>query len=234
MKRFAFILAIVLLLAGCGSTQVAEAPENLAESYPINHSLDEVEVPDEIAVRVPVEPPQDIRPHHYGSFNEVVYYHGTRLFYFTEFEEFEFAVPNIVRGRMLDDARMLIGRNDRPIANIVSFEILEVFKGDLIPGESIRIMEPYFIEYDVLFTRGNYMPSTPYQDYIFFLSAVSTSPAATGEAVGSFWVFHSERGRFPVPASGQDLDEIDLALGSHANVEVYMRLWQEVVDAFIH
>ena len=203
MKRLAFILAIVWLIAGCGNT--------------------------------------DVRPHHYGSFDEVVDTPASFAFTETTLAGLLYRAENVVRGRMGDDARIVFQFNDyfnpeRPTGgdNLVSLEILEVIQGNLRVGDIITIVEPYSIEDGILYTRDNYLPSIPHQEYFFFLSEQIDSRVRTEALIGAYWVLHGERSRFPVPASGQNLDEIDLAFGSHANVELYMRLWQDVLDAFMH
>ena len=260
MKRFAFILAIVLLIAGCGSPQVAEAPEYPQESYTLDHSLDEVEVPDEIAIpapdeitiRVPVEIARDVRPHHYGSFDRVPlpHSHGIPMFYETTFTGLEARAPNIVRGRMGDDARVLLTQQQPGGVNIVSLEILEVIKGEQIRvGETIRIIEPYSIFDGALHTSSGYLPSTPHQEYFFFLhyQHQHISPGRDRDRLeemeGAFWTLHGVRSRFLVPinrAQGQSFcvymprfSRNELGLGDNANIEIYMSIWQDVLDAYM-
>ena len=246
---WAIVLVLALaLLAACG----AYAPEETGLEEEIHEeTVSPLEVDEgEPQIPAPFAPPKDIRPHHYGSFNEApsnsnvaTAYCVTRVVDATTLEALSAWAPNIVRGYLKDDARIVRSfhyttpytRIPTGGRNFVSLVILEVIQGDEISvGETITIMEPYYIVGGVFRTMENYMPSTPYKEYIFFLDPQSTSEFASGEAVGAFWVAHGHRSRFPVPAPGQSLDEIDLALGSRANVEIYMSLWQEVLDAFVH
>ena len=260
MRRFVIVVAVALLVSGCANTQVVEAPENSQEDYPLSQSIDEdeVEVLEEIEVpehRVPVEISLDIRPHHYGSFDSVQYSHGSRVFYETTFEGLEARAPNIVRGRMGDDARILmefrsIVNPDQHTGgvNLVSFEVLEVIKGNQIGiGETIRIIEPYYILDRVLFTHGNYMPSIPHQEYFFFLYYQHTGLGLDGsgleEMAGAFWTLHGDRSRFPAPINKAgthgfsvympNFSASDLGLSPYANIDIYLSIWQEVLDAFI-
>ena len=228
LKRFAVILAIVLLFSACANPQAAEIPE----------------------------PPQEIRPHHYGEFDYIAYGAGSVLFYETTLEGLEFRATNIVIGRMKDDSTMwlqfseefghlLIGNN------IVSIEITEVIEGDLTVGEIIRIGEPYHIHEGTLFAWGNYMPSIPGQEYVFFLDAQVTA-SRIPEHMGVFAAIHADRSRFPVPgnfcretirryldengrfnADLQDFTSPIFGLGTHANVEVYSSIWEEVMNTYI-
>jgi len=260
MKRLAFVVAVAMVLSGCGGLQVVERPEGLGEDYSLGQSFDEYETPE----RVPVEIARDVRPHHYGEFDWVSDLVSSRRAMnealgiaesigFIEFgstlTQLEPSTENIVRGRMGNDARIELSFYDivpeRPSSgrNFVSFEILEVIKGDLAVSEIITIMESYFIHDRGLITVQNYLPSIPYQEYILFLSSKSTSQIEEGEGVGAFWVLNDVLGRFPVPTNQagpggfsvntQDFSPSDLGLGSRANFEIYFDMWQEVLDAFI-
>ena len=219
MKRCVFIVIMALFIAGCANSQTAEKP-------------------------------QEARPHHHGSFEEVAYMHGLPLYYETTFADLEPRAETIVRGRMGDDARIIFQYSElRPNMritgnNIVSFEVLEVIRGSIGVGDTIKIAEPYYIIDGVLLTHSNYMPSTPHQEYFFFLLNPLTENVPEGYE-GAFWVVHGERSRFPVPAAdmardgafaayAQAFSAADLGLGTYANIELYMSLWQEVIDAYMN
>lgn len=245
MKRVIFVISIVLLFAGCAGSLTVEVPENTHENqwHRLYRSFEE------IVAAYTVEAPEDIRPHHYGTFDRVEYAQAFLLFYETTLDGLEPRAANIVRGRVGDDARIVLEGNSifpgmLPMGrNFVSLEILEVIKGDLTVGETIRIMEPYVIHDGTFFTWNGYMPSIPHQEYIFFLQEPSANPIAEGEAIGAFWVAHGERSRFPVPdnaanihafsAATQDFNSDMFGLGSEANVEVYMQLWEEVMNEWV-
>jgi len=237
MKRIAFILAMVIFLAACANSQAIEIIESPPEIYTLIQNLAESKVSE------PAEFLLDVRPHHHGSFDEMEYIAASRIFDITEFEVFAVGAPNIVRGRMGDDARIIM-HNNLPLANIVSFEVFEVIEGDITVGETIRIKEPYYIENGTFFTWNNYHPSIPHQEYVFFLdSAATASEGSVGEAIGAFWTFHGERSRHPVPINAPDIHAFSAAtqdfgtgvfgLGSGANVEVYMQLWEDVMNEWV-
>jgi len=166
-----------------------------------------------------------------------------------------FGTENIVRGRILNDARMVLQfsqfRPDEIIMGhiFVSLEILEVFKGNLSVGDVITLAESYYIADSVLITHANYLPSIPYQEYFFFLSGQRTNPEPE-EFAGIFWTMHDYRSRFPVPDSRADMSRLlnnveDLVLATSyiSNLpmtearltvnEIYMNLWQEVIEVFM-
>ena len=209
MKRFVLFIAIAMLMAGC------------ANSFATGDS-------------------QRMHPHHHGSFDDVVLAQipASRMFYETTLAGLEYRAANIVRGRMGNDARIVFQTDDfQGGHNVVSFEIYEVIKGDLSAGQTIRIVEPYIIKDDILLTYANYLPSTPYHEYFFFLGAQLPNHLPEGFA-GSFITIHGERSRFPVPdaarASIQAFNADELALGAYADTEVYMSIWQEVIAAYMN
>jgi len=249
MKRLAFVLAIVLLFAACGGSQVVEAPESPQEDYSVSYGVDEVEIPEPVA-----EAPQEMRPHHYGEFDRVtdrisamseagIASTNGIIEFGTTLSQLQPRTANIVRGRMGDDARIELFFCDiLPIEiprwgrNFVSFEVLEVIQGDLAIGEIITIMESYYIYDRVLITR-NYMPSIPHQEYILLLSNQVCDLIGEGEAVGAFWVDNDVLGRHPVlngSADEQDFSAPIFGLGVNANVERYARMWEEVMNAFVN
>jgi len=226
MKRFVAVIVVVLVVAGCAGEQAVEASRN-------------------------------IRSHHHGEFDEVVYGGaGSRLWYETTLEGLENRAPNIVRARMMDDAymqlqfsevsgRLIIGNN------LVSIEIIEVIKGNLTEGEIIRIGEPYFIYQGTLYALHEYLPSIPGQEYIFFLYH-QIRESGIPEHIGVFSVLHEERSRYPIPfgrghesimdyldedsrfcATIQDFSSAVFGLGSYANVDIYMQLWEDVMNAYV-
>ena len=182
--------------------------------------------------------PQEIRPHHYGSIESMQFGHftpGPNWRPIETLEDLEEMSANIVRGRMGDDARILfqtvVGHN------FVSLEILEIIKGELNIGDIITIVEPYQIDDGVFFTSSNYMPSFPHQEYFFFLSDQIDYENIPKQYYGAFWVLHGEKGRFPVPsniADTQSLNAVEFGLSYLVDNELYMRLWQKVINAYIN
>ena len=213
MKRLALILAVVLLVSGCAGAGG-----------------------------------RAVRPHHYGSFDEVMHIHVSPAPNWRPLEsiaDLEEMTPNIVRARMGDDAEIVFQINElrpeRPSAghNIVSIEILEVIKGDLQAGETIRIVEPYYINDGTLISFCSYLPSIPGREYFLFLSYPITRERGfegiPEEYLDAFWVIHGANGRFYIPNAGADLNHFtaeDLSMG--AITDLHLRLWQEVIDAYMN
>ena len=185
------------------------------------------------------------------SFNEVIIGAASYAFFETTLEGLEYRSANIVRGRVGGDSRMVFQYTDyfRPEHrtlgnNIVSLEILEVFQGNLRVGDIITIVEPYEILDGVLHTVLNYLPSVPYKEYFFFLSDPITSLIENPDPealYGAFWVIQGSTARFPVPVSRADMlnytaADLSLARETINNLPVndlYMYLWQSVVDAYM-
>ena len=213
--KLLIIIAAVVFLAGCASTYAARGQ-------------------------------QDIRPHHYGNFRHVEDTPASFICSINDLADLEYGVPNIVRGRLGDDAKIIYQYNGDfsfPTHNRVSLEILEVIRGNLVVGETIAILEPYFIEDRVLFTWTNYLPSLPYHEYFFFLGDPLSELRPSGNPrpetfVGAFFVRNGELGRFRVPESNMARGDTtfntnELSLGSRADTDQYTNLWQEVINAYM-
>ena len=245
MKRLVFVVAIVLLVTGCADS----LSENAQKNQRLYQSFEEIVASHPIETS---ETSEEIRPHHYGRFNEVSYSTGGIWLRPPPTLEGRMSTPYIVRGRMGNDARIIYTEEGFPSVNMVSLEVLEVFNGELGVGETIRIVEQYFIEDGVLFTRDNYLPSIPYQEYIFFFGPHIPRRAALE---GAFWVSDGDRGRYPIPgadgrgralsitqylgddgrfcASTQNFSSAVFGLGSYADVDIYMQLWEDVMNEFV-
>lgn len=234
-KIILFVIAIVFFVSCVG----VSADENTQEAYHLHH--------------------------HYQSFSDMVFAPASRLFYETTLQGLSARTTHIVRGRMGDDARISLGFSDHEPprlstgSNLVSFEILEVLYGDLVVGDTITLVEPYYIvPFDILeanrfnvegmdrsgdgvfFTYVNYLPSIPHQEYIFFLTPPFSDdiPGIREELLGGFPVVHGERSRFRIPADTrarvEGFDAVELSLSPYVNFDSYMQLWQEVMDAFVN
>ena len=186
--------------------------------------------------------------HHYQNFDEIEFFHALRARPLpATLDELIERVPNVVRGRLANDAEIVFQFNresqpDHPTTghNRVSLEILEVIQGDLTVGETISILEPYFIQDRVLFSWANYSPSIPYQEYFFFLGdrlADIASELVPPGYEGAFFVLQGYRGRFRVPNIQrfhvQEFSFDELSLGEYTDSYAYTHLWNEVIDAFI-
>lgn len=202
MKRFVFIIIIILILTSC------------SRPYDFTHE----------------------------TFDDVVYQPSTPFFFETTLEGLESRAANIARAHVGNDARSVFQFPDAPDPTrpqrghtLTSIEITQVIKGTLAVGDTITIVEPYYIFENVLHTRSHYLPSRPGQEYFFLLGNQLSEWAPEGYE-GAYAVVNSERGRFPVPGSRanmQNYSRKDLSLGTRANLELYMRLWQEVVNAYM-
>lgn len=215
MKRLAFAILVVAFMAGCANLQVLGS-----QAY--SH------------------------PHHHGNFSQVMDMPASRAFTPGNLDELEYLIPNIVRGRVGNDPTIVYQyalSGPSPSHNRVSIEILEVIRGDLQVGETVNILEPYFIEDNVLFTWANYMPSRPNHEYFFFLGDQLGEYTDTGRRrpesfLGAYFVLRGEFGRHRVPESNMrqadsTFNTNELSLGTHVDTELYMSIWQEVIDAYM-
>ena len=182
---------------------------------------------------------------------EVVYHDTMSLLFFeTTLEGLESRAVHIVRGRIGDDAATILDYSyefDPPWFVMgytgVSFEIYEVIKGDLVVGDTIRILEPHYVRNGIQFIRHNYMPSIPHQEYIFFLGHQIDPEwlADDQQALAHmFSVAHGSNGRFLVPEhrnfTPHNFNATDLSLGTGQgmfNIDLHMRLWREVIAAYM-
>jgi len=246
MKHIALIVAIVLLVTGCANSLSEEALSTQA-NYQLRQSI-----VDSIAL-MSEQTDEEFRPHHYGEFDAVMFSPASRAYYETTLKGLEYRATNIVRALMVDDATISL-REDGAIfgRNFVSINITEVIVGDLTTGETIRIVEPYFIHDGVFYTWDDYMPSIPHQEYIFFLGAQISNHPQGGLFNGAFWVVHGERSRFPMPSGRtrasvmhylgddgrfdsdtQNFGSALFGLGERASVDTYSSLWQEVMNEYV-
>jgi len=240
MKRYIAVTLIFTLVVGISAFMFFDASASNSKPYVFSDDAFDVSA-------------NSLYPH---AFNEVVYLPASLLFFETTFEGLESRAIHIVRGRIKDDAYMNLRHDNafRPESvtsgnNIVSLEIYEVFQGDLNAGDVIRIIEPYWIEDGTLFTLGNYMPSIPNEEYIFFLYH-QVSRSEPDVLYGAFPVIHGDRGRYRVPSasgiqqadiqifsehdsSAQDLIMGHLSVGTSGSMELYTYLWNEVMNAFL-
>ena len=252
MKRVALILAVIIFLAACATPQAVEIIESTQENDRLYRSFEE------IVATYTVETLEEIRPHHYGEFDNITFGAVSREFYETTREGLEYWATNIVRARMMDDATIVFARTDQANPeritlgyNIVSINIIEVVSGDLTAGQTIRIIEPYFVYNGVLDIWADYMPSVPHQEYVFFLGS-QIGENRMEEFIGAYWGIHNERSRFPVPggrtrasimqhlgedgrfsADTQNFESALFGLGRFANVETYMSIWEEVMNEYV-
>ena len=252
MRRLAVILVVALLATGCAGSIAENSQANLR----LYRSFEE------IAAAYTIEYLEDTHTHFHGEFNEVVPGGGaSREWDETTREGLEYRARNIVIGRVLNDANIVLQFSEVTGqiiigGNVVSLEIMQVIKGDLTVGEIIRIGEPYFIYEGVLYAYSDYLPSIPYQEYMFFLGGQITE-SRVAEYIGVFTQSHGERSRFPMPGpSGpgartlvsvmhylgddgtfdsdtQNFGSALFGLGSRANVEVYASLWEEVMNEYV-
>ena len=208
MKRLALILAAVLLLAACAPT---------SPRYQMSRT----------------------------GVDSIEYLTGTPFIFEDTLAGLESRASYVVRGRIGTDARTLMVREEyidpnlmfRPSRGytLVTLEVLEVIMGDLAPGGHITIVEPYYIFERVLFTRSHYLPSTPGEEYFFFLGRRQSVLAPDG-LEGTYPVIHGERGRYLVTTSRTALRNYDVVyryLGERADFDLYFDLWLDVLNAYM-
>lgn len=85
---------------------------------------------------------------------------------------------------------------------VTQLNISEVFKGDVINGETITITEEYYTlanQNNVVYTQGNYMPAQENCEYIFFLKAYDT----TSTYAGMYFPVDLEYGKYSVNLAGE-------------------------------
>lgn len=179
---------------------------------------------------------------HGSGYTSVQYASESAMGYFeTTLEGLEKRAPNIIKARPIDNSGAVFYMlDDTPDSTLREMEIIDVFQGDLKPGEIIKIMEPYCIVGRTLYVRRNYLPSKQNQEYIFFLSDASVrfNPERKNAeaAIGAFLPAHGERSRYPITSDGRmkanDYSREELSLGK-GNTDLYMRLYQEVIDAYM-
>ena len=170
---------------------------------------------------------------HVSSASEIVWIEPP-----TTLEELEYRTPNIVRGRVADDARTILDPLDgAPRSQAVSLELLEVIQGGLgicrtgHTRRTIIIIEPYI-------PLGSHMPSLAHQEYFFFLSDpfVRRHDSHPEEYDGARFVMWGANGRFLVPRSREAMQYYsaqDLSITEVGLTEEYIRLWEEVIDAYM-
>jgi len=196
---------------------------------------------------------QDINPHHYGSYSGRGGIHMSFVRpLFETLVELEEDAAIIVRGRMGNDARIVLNRGSSPRthnfmgSNRVSLEVLEVIRGDISVGDIITIQEPYFIRNGLMFSPLDYAPSMPYQEYIFFLLEGEVWESETVPYYDSekleyelvFPVMEGSRGRFPILNNAmhvaQDVIKYGVALEAARGTNSYEQeeLIEKTMDAF--
>ena len=178
-----------------------------------------------------------------NDYDEVQHISQVLLYYETTLDGLESRAANIVRGRISGDSEMIFSRSNNingrpsPLYSVISLDLTEVIKGELVAGETIRIIEPFYIDNRILYTRGNYLPSREGQEYVFYLhTPAPESDSASLGIVGAHFVLHQDRGRYLVPSESQleagSFTREELSLGEK-DTDIYMNLYQEVIDAYM-
>jgi hypothetical protein len=173
------------------------------------------------------------------SYNRVDYLATTMAYFDETLDEIEERASYIIKGRVLGNAETVysvINKGD-PLFSVVSVEVVEVFKGDVTVGETIRILEPYYINDRTLYTFSNYLPSKSNQEYIFFFARQQAERSGVPEiSVGAYHVDNQERGRYLVPNDMQIKERRftrnELSLGK-LDTDIYMDIYQDVIDSYI-
>ena len=117
---------------------------------------------------------------------------------------------------------------------ITKLQVLETFKGDVVPNEIVTITEYYYQDKDGIWTYENYLPANENQEYILFLMKDDTD----SDWSGMYYPTDLERGKFPLKSLILDnLDSIDSL--SHADLEIwkdpdneYRELYKQVIEKY--
>lgn len=178
-----------------------------------------------------------------GYYN-VSYISGSLAYFDESFKAVEERARSVVVGRVLNDAKTIFSVQNsltpdygRPLFNVVSLEITRVIKGDFSVGDTIRITEPYYINGGTLVTFGNYLPSKPNHEYVYFLGRQQGESLSLPEGVvGAYHVDNLERGRYLVPndnrSNANDFTRSELSLG-RLDTDIYLQMYQDVINAYI-
>lgn len=149
----------------------------------------------------------------------------------------------IVKGRLLDDAKQKLYCPEPGTVTfgvtVSSFEITDVYKGNLKEGDKIPIAERYYtLEEKGEMTRYElgYAPSTPNKEYIFFLSKEDDF----NEFLRGFYTPSvKETGRYPVintkdsnapNISSMTAEELNLVA---TEPTTYQKIYQQVIDKYM-
>lgn len=122
-----------------------------------------------------------------------------QIFEVSNLSDLEEHTDCIVKGAFYGDSRedLQLGSQDQVYFGntITSFKIIEVYKGDLKPGDSIEIVEPYYIDKEGnLQIQFNGLPSLKEQEYLLFLC----KDKVHGRFEGMYGSLLYETGRYPV------------------------------------
>lgn len=118
---------------------------------------------------------------------------------------------------------------------VTQLNISEVFKGDVIRGETITITEEYYTlanNSNLIYTQGNYMPAQENGEYIFFLKAYD----ATSSYADMYFPVDLEYGKYSVSLASE---MISLANASTEELEIissddrYVQFATKVIENYL-
>lgn len=137
-------------------------------------------------------------------------------------------------------AKVLPGKKNVPDTEevgghtITKLQVLETFKGDVVPDEILTITEEYYQDKDVIWTVGNYLPANENQEYIFFL----TKYGANSNWSGMYFVTDLARGKYSLKSSILDnLDTLDSLSNSDLEIWIepddeYREWYKQVIEKY--
>ena len=183
-----------------------------------------------------------------------VYMQASYAFFPNDLDDLEMNSDVIVLARVLPGSVnvMLTTPEERGDLGFTrtELELLQIFSGDLAVGEILTVVEPYFVvetDYEIQVRYfANYRPSTPNQEYIFFLTKYDGD---FPKYIGTYNILGLHGGRFPVlsglmtPATAldersgvssrsvEDFTNLELNLG-HGNSTAYRRIFEEVIERY--
>lgn len=157
------------------------------------------------------------------------------LYIVTSIDDAEGFSDVIVKAKILPDSvntphelGVLMGRT------FTDIEILDVYSGDLVPGDVIKISEAYYYENDgsqeLLIYFNGYLPSKINGEYIFFLGKSSDE-----ELENDYFVIGHAMGRYPCEESFNvtDMDKSIYRISSPlTDTSTYTKVKKDVLEKY--
>lgn len=173
-------------------------------------------------------------------------------------DAWEDEVNCVVRGVLWDNAEEFLrdtltasGDTDGLINSgggwtVSTLEITGVIKGDVLPGDTLRLAEPYFTmeaegETDIFIDRyypDRYAPAEPGKEYIFFLEEMNEPYEVLSDAyLPAFKIYN----RFPVVSPQSSVSRKDLLMQNLSETEkdilgsdeTWLDFYQQAIDKYM-
>ena len=255
MRKLLYIVWVcvygAMLLTGCSyseerntSPDVSEMQSAAAADETEEVSEDEAGVEAEESEAVPEVDERGLEPIPQSDDPLIYRAEGDYLYLNESLEEIESRTDYIVRGILKDDAMQKLERHGDAVTwgvTVSSFEITEVYRGDLEVGDVIPIAERYYTEEEngqVYRHELGYAPSKPEEEYIFFL--IYEDGEESQFLKGLYTPVGKEAGRFPVPKLQTQSIENDTENGVYEDFylvrtkpEVYEGIYKDVIEKYL-